>query len=78
MTSDECLKLAQGIVQEKSEWFKDGANTNLNSEEHQANLAENPYYSIGLPVSADDNRNPGERIVQGLAGDCMFRYHSCS
>ena len=74
MTSQQCFEFAQNIVLEKSEWFKDGANTKLNPEEHQTN-AENLYYRIGLPVSADDNRGPGERIVQGLAGDCKFRYH---
>ena len=73
MTSQKCMQLAEDIVNEKADWFIDGAGTTLEPEEYDVGLpSEMAYYKIGLPVSANDGAVQGSKIVTGVAGDCKF------
>ena len=71
MTSQQCLGLATKIVEEQSDWFKDGAGTELIQEVLTFEVPDT-YNKLGLPVSADSGEPVGFRLIEGLAGDCKF------
>ena len=72
MTPEKCEEFAKLIVQAKPDWFKDGGSTVLDLEQLYVMPSEMAYYKVGLPVSADDDRVQGDKVVTGVAGDCKF------